>query len=327
MINVCIVGYGSIGPVHAKACSITEGVKVYGICDIDILKADKRAKEYNAKAFYNIDEALSDNNIDSFHICTPHYLHYEMVSKVLNHGKKVVCEKPVVMVKEDFEKTLNDWKDKPVSVMFQNRNNPSIQCLKKIIETDESIGKLIGVKGIVTWCRTESYYASASWRGKKDKEGGAVLINQAIHTLDLITFLCGKVTKVKANTANHSLEGIIEVEDTVEAYMTFENGFHGLFYASVANSFDSPPLIELKFENALFRYMDGCLYKNGELLEKDIAPSIGKPCWGSGHALEIHNIYNENKQISIEDVANTMYAVFGIYESAAKGGKEITLWK
>ena len=109
MKRVCIVGYGAIGPVHAEALSSIPDVNLYGICDIDKERADKGATEYNCKAFYSLESCLKDKKIDSIHICTPHFLHYEMIEKSLAVGKMVVTEKPVTMTKEEFNTPTIEW--------------------------------------------------------------------------------------------------------------------------------------------------------------------------------------------------------------------------
>ena len=109
MKHVCIVGYGAIGPVHAEALADMPGVNLYGICDIEKERAEKGATEYGCKAFYNLEECLADDKVDSVHICTPHYLHYEMIEKSLLAGKMVVTEKPVTMTKEEFALLLSKY--------------------------------------------------------------------------------------------------------------------------------------------------------------------------------------------------------------------------
>ena len=325
MKNVCIVGYGSIAPVHVNALSaLADEVKVYAICDTDREKADKGAEKHGAKAFYSFEEALTDDTIDVFHICTPHYLHFPMIDACMKKGKMVVSEKPLVMKKDELI-LAEKYKDMPLYSVFQNRTNESVATLKKIIDEDESIGKLKGVRALMTWRRTAGYYKSGPWRGKIATEGGGVLINQSIHTLDLMCYLAGKVTSAEAKMSNHSLKGEIEVEDTVEAYVKFENGASGIFYATNANAFDSPSMLEITFENATFRYMDEKLYKNGELIASDDGNCPGKACWGSGHEREFKNIYKEGKGLKYNDVENTLKTVFALYESAKYDGKEIIL--
>lgn len=316
-LNVCIIGYGAIGPVHAEAISNLEAVTLYGICDIDRKRADKGAADYKCKAFYKLEDCLLDEKIDSIHICTPHYLHYEMIEKCLLAGKQVVAEKPVTMKQEEFSELLSKYRGKPVYPVMQNRTNQCVTALKEIIDTDTGLGKLLAIKGILTWNRDESYYNSAAWRGTKAYEGGGVLINQAIHTLDLMIYFAGKVTAVSATASNKSLQGVIEVEDTVDAFIEFENGATGIFYATNAYGKNSKPQIELEFEHASFRYTDGELYRDRELICQDDHKFRGKEYWGNGHGRVFYDLYAEHKAFTVEDIENTMQTVFAIYKSAA----------
>lgn len=326
MKHVCIVGYGAIGPVHAEALADMPGVKLYGICDIEKERAEKGATEYGCKAFCNLEECLADDKVDSVHICTPHYLHYEMIEKSLLAGKMVVTEKPVTMTKEEFALLLSKYPRKPVYPVMQNRTNTCITTLKEIIANEPELGQLKAIKGVLTWHRDASYYDAADWRGTLAYEGGGVLINQAVHTLDLMIYLAGDVKCVNATTSNKSLQGVIQVEDTVDALLKFKNGATGIFYATNAYGKNSKPQIELEFENAFFQYINNALYCNQEFVCKNDHMFSGKDYWGSGHGRLLHSIYANNHAFTVEDVKNTMETMFAIYESA-KEGKEIELDK
>lgn len=314
--NCCVVGYGAIGPVHAEAISSIESACLYGICDIEKERADKGAAEYGCKVFYSFEECLKDENIDSIHICTPHYLHYEMIEKSLIAGKMVVSEKPITMTKDEFTLLLSKYEDKPVYPVMQNRTNTCVVKLKEFIENDKELGRLKAVKGILTWHRTASYYDSAAWRGKKAYEGGGVLINQAVHTLDLMLYLAGNVKSVTATTSNKSLQGVIDVEDTVDALLKFENGATGIFYATNAYGQNSKPQIELEFEHASFLYAGGELYRGKEFICRDDTTFSGKDYWGSGHSRLFDDLYTNKKGFTVADVKNTMQTMFAMYESA-----------
>ena len=322
--NVCVVGYGAIGPVHAESLADMPEVNLYGICDIDRERADKGAAEYRCRAFYNLEECLADENVDSVHICTPHYLHFDMIEKSLMAGKMVVTEKPVTMKKEEFQQLLSKYEGQPIFPVMQNRTNTCITTLKKILAEDTGLGKLKNIKGILTWHRDASYYDAASWRGTREYEGGGVLINQAVHTLDLMIYLAGNVKSVNATTSNKSLQGVIEVEDTVDAFLRFENGATGIFYATNAYGKNSKPQIELEFENASFQYINNALYRNQEFICKNDHKFSGKDYWGSGHGRLLHSIYANDHAFTVEDVKNTMETMFAIYESAEKS-KEVSL--
>ena len=317
-MNACIVGYGCIGPVHATALIHTDCATIYAICDIIKERADKGATEYGAKAYYDYDECLKDENIDTVHICTPHYLHFEMIKKALDAGKRVVAEKPVTIKKEELDFLFASYDTTKIFPIIQNRTNTCIVKMRELVSSSD-YGKLKGIKGLVTWHRDETYYNSEAWRGKKETEGGGVLINQAVHTLDLMTLFGGKVKSVEATMKNYSLKDVIEVEDTVDAYITFENGATGIFYATNAYADNSSAQLELEFENARLSYIDRKLFVNGECVCEDESGFIGKKYWGKGHAKTLNDYYKGESTLSLVDIKNTMDAMFAIYESAESG--------
>ncbi|MBE7011224.1 MAG: Gfo/Idh/MocA family oxidoreductase [Ruminococcaceae bacterium] len=322
MTNICIVGLGSIAPVHISAVNNCKNAKLYGICDIDVSKKQTCEAEYGAKFYSDFDEMLKDENIDAVHICTPHYLHFEMTKKALKSGKKVVCEKPAVMTGEELDKLKNLERVNEVCFVVQNRLNKSVEKLKEIAES-KKLGKIIGVKGILTWCRTKEYYTSSDWKGKFKTEGGGVLINQAVHVLDLMKYLVGDIKSVKANAMNYSLDEYIEVEDTFSAYLKFENGITGVFFATNANKANDDFHISITFENGTADYAFGKLFINGEEICENEEGAIGKKHWGSGHDMLIGNFYDGNTYFDFESIENTHKAMFSMYESAKNNGKEV----
>lgn len=322
-MNVCIVGYGAIAPVHAVSIEKTESAKFYAVCDNDPNALELCKDKYNVKTYADFDEMLLDESIDSVHICTPHYLHFEMIKKALASGKRVVCEKPVTMTKTEFDALLSLKDSDKVCVVFQNRLNPCFLHLKKIAESG-ALGAVKSVKGLVTWSRDAAYYAQADWRGKHSTEGGGVLINQAIHTLDYLCCICNKTESVAANMTNYSIPEI-EVEDTCSAHLRFANGASGIFFATNANGVNSPIDFEVCFEKGIARYSAGKLYINDELKEQDSKPILGKTYWGIGHETLIKNYYDLNTYFTPNDTKNTMNTLFAIYESANNNGKEIML--
>ena len=130
-MNAVVVGCGSIGKVHAQVINECENAVLYAICDINKQRVIEAAEEYKCKGFYCLDECLKDANVDVIHICTPHYLHYEMIIKALDAGKKVVCEKPAVMTKQELDLLCSNYDTKNIFPIIQNRTNYCIEKLKK----------------------------------------------------------------------------------------------------------------------------------------------------------------------------------------------------
>ncbi len=325
MKNACIVGYGAVGPVHAYALSQTENANVYAVCDIDKKRAKKCSDEYNCKMYYDFDKMLEDENIDVVHICTPHYLHKDMVVKSLKAGKYVVLEKPVALNKSELDEIIdfvnkNNAQNK-VCVVLQNRTNNAIVKLKEIAD-NEKTGKLLGIIGMMNWHRDESYYKQDEWRGKKSTEGGGVMINQAVHLLDMMLFFGGKVKSINTSI-NHWKIKNIEVEDISQALIEFENGATGIFQATNCYVCDEPYYIDIKFENIHLRYADGMLYqitKDGcNVIAKDELVKVGKSYWGNGHCNVINSYYSYlntgiKRFSNICDAFDTMDLLYKFYE-------------
>ena len=326
MDKVCIVGFGCIGPNHANALLKTENAELYAICDPDESVCERVEKEYGIKTYSDFEAVLKDLEITSVHICTPHYLHFPMIIQALTAGKKVVTEKPVTRTLEEFEQLLALGDAERICAVFQNRYNPCVVALKKTIEKGE-LGKVLGVKGILTWFRNPAYYEAGGWRGRYDTEGGAVAINQAVHTLDLMIHFAGPVRDIQGATFNFTLQDTIEMEDTAVAHLNFENGARGTFFATNGYAENSPYFLEVVGEKGKARYQDGKLWLNGEqvLDETANATAMGKSYWGNGHEMLIRSFYDKNEKISIYDVENTMKTLFALYESANNGATKITV--
>ena len=313
-MKVCIVGFGAIAKVHAEHLRAIDNAELCAVCDIVRERADNAAAQYGVTAYYDYDVCLEDESIDCVHICTPHHLHFEMIKKALQKGKYVVCEKPVVMTRQELSALMALGGTDKVCVVMQNRLNPCVIKMKQIISSGE-LGKVKSVKGIVTWHRTREYYDSEAWRGKWSTEGGGVLINQSVHTLDLMCYLAGEVAGVKADMANYSLPSV-EVEDTCMARLEFAGGAVGIFFATNAYGVDSAVELDVSLECGRLRYTEGKLYIDGELAEEDARAIIGKTYWGVGHGKIFERFYNDGIYFGINDVADTMETMFAMYESA-----------
>ncbi len=336
MFNAAIVGYGNIGPTHAAGLKTAEFADLSVICDVLSERADKGAAAYGCRAVYDFDAVLQDESVDVVHVCTPHYLHKSMAVKALAAGKHVVLEKPLSMNKRELRELAEaaEQSDKKVCVMFQNRKNNAVRVLKELTDS-EKYGRLTAVSGFMTWNRDEAYYAQDAWRGKWVTEGGGVLINQAVHLLDLMGYIGGKIESVKASISTKRLTGIVEVEDTADALLFYENGMRGCFYATNAYSTTTPFQLTAEFEQARIRYSDNFLYeiKNGEaprVIAGNDMNTPGKSCWGSGHALVIDEFYNalENgtdDYMAFRTGVDTSNLLFSMYESAKDGGKQVKL--
>lgn len=328
-MKAVIVGCGSIAAVHAAALSRMEKVRLSGFADIRPERAQEFARQYGGNAYVSLEEMLEKEKPDVLHICTPHYLHVPMAVCGLAHGVHVFMEKPPAMTKEqlaELERAVGE-SDRRIGFCFQNRYNPCVQYVKELLDSKKA-GKVKGARAFVTWSRNEKYYTESGWRGKLDTEGGGVLINQSIHTMDLLVYLLGRPLWTDAGMSNHHLKGVIEVEDTMEALIGFADS-SACFYATTAYCTDKAPIVEIACKNMTIRMEDPSVtiyYPDGSVEQPHLegAKPLGKSCWGSGHEGCIADFYHclETKERFCQDfygVRDTAELMLAVYESARNG--------
>lgn len=334
-MKAAVIGCGNVSVMHFNALKSNPDTEIVAVADIKPERANQKAEEFGAKAYYDFDELIEKEEIDCVHICTPHYLHTPMAVKALKKGINVLLEKPCsVSIKEIKELRLAQAESgKQLGICFQNRYNACVREAKRIIDSGE-YGKVKSVRAFVTWNRGEKYY-SDDWHGTLDKECGGVLINQAIHTMDLVQYLGGECQNVTAHISNDSLKGIIEVEDTANALLELKNGVTAVFYATLAYAENSDVFIEISLENGKLRLEGEKLYsfdgdgKSTEISEKSDTVYHGRRYWGSGHSALINDYYyclktgNKFKIDAIEGGKAAMI-VAACYESS-KSGKKIDI--
>ncbi len=326
MKNACIVGCGAIAPIHANAIKNARFANLYAVCDNNKAVLDNYL-DCGANVFYSgFEDALTDNSIDVFHICTPHYLHKDMAVKAMLAGKDVVLEKPAAITRDELNEILKikAVTGRHVCYMLQNRTNNCIVKLKEIIDTD-IYGKPLGIFAALTWNRPAEYYTSSNWKGTFAKEGGSLLSNQAIHMIDLIGYLCNGITGVQADLSVTELNNFIETEDTASLRLRLTNGLTAYVYATNAYSCDEPYRIEFRFENGVVSYTNGHLLyicdSSIEVLTTDNTNVAGKSYWGAGHLSVIEQFYTflqngTGYYITLEDGVNSMNAIYAAYRNS-----------
>lgn len=326
-LKTAVVGCGNVSARHLETVSDNDKCVLVAVCDIVYEKADKKAEMYGVRAFYDFDEMLENCDFDVLHICTPHYLHAPMAIKAMNRGIHVLCEKPLAVTYEDALKMCECAEKNNVylGTCFQNRYNESSRFIKNLLDGGE-MGKITGIKGIVTWDRDEKYY-SDDWHGTLDKEGGGVVINQSIHTLDLMQWLVGsEVIDIKSSISQKRLAGIVETEDTADALITFESGCQALFYATLCYNGNSPVFVEILCEKGkIVMYDDLAVLKKGE--QKQVVTfehgKGDKAYWGNSHGRLVDDFYksivaNSDFEVSCRSGIKAVRMVDSIYNYARK---------
>lgn len=297
LLKCAIVGCGGIAQVHAEVLSRQSTAQLVAFADVKPERARAMAEKFGGCAYTSLEEMLAHEKIDVLHICTPHYLHTPMAKLAADRGINIFSEKPPVIDEAQWEEFKKLGEKVRVGVCFQNRYNAAVGFVNDLLKSGKP-GEILGGRAFVTWHRDAPYYTESGWRGSLKTEGGGALINQSIHTMDLLAQFMGKASSVDATLANHHLKGIIEVEDTFEANISF-GGKPGIFFATTGHCTNSPVLIELVCENCTIRMEENEItvrWANGSrenhTLTQPVASPTGKSYWGSSHAACIADFYD-----------------------------------
>ncbi|MFF2484022.1 Gfo/Idh/MocA family protein [Paenibacillus sp. NPDC058071] len=231
MIHFAIVGCGHIAYKHAEAIREIDSAQISAVCDTNPATLDKFVELTGARGYLNLEEMLgSEPDVDVVCICTPSGLHARLAVTIARAGKHLIIEKPLALTLEDADRIQEAAKAAGVkaAVVHPNRYRPAILRLKQALERG-AFGKLSHVNATVRWNRGQAYYDQAPWRGTQAMDGG-VLMNQAIHSLDLLQWLFGEVEQIKAMVDTRVRR--IEAEDVAVATLRFEDGTLGLVEAA-----------------------------------------------------------------------------------------------
>ena len=331
MIRFGIVGCGNISGTHAEALQKIQEAQLTACCDIDEEKGRRFGEKHGCSFYGNYLDMLKNGEIDAVIIATPHYLHGQMTLQAFEAGKHVLCEKPMAITVQEAEQVLAKWAERPdlhYAVCYQNRFNPSYAQLKTMI-AQQAFGQLKGIKCELTWHRDKGYYEAASWKGTWKKEGGGTLINQAIHTLDVVTWMIELPEKIKGKIMTTLLEETIEVEDAAMATAVLPDDVPVVIHASNNYSSDPAPSVTFDFEEARVVLTADKLVVNDVAapLEEGMVSEVAKAYWGGGHLRFVRAFVNQlvglpdsyAEYLAAADALDSLKMVCGIYESDRSG--------
>jgi UDP-N-acetyl-2-amino-2-deoxyglucuronate dehydrogenase len=273
-VRVVVIGHGDVSIVHLAAI-------------------ERLGAELAGVATHDYRELLDVHRPDVVHICTPHDQHVPIAIDALERGIHVLLEKPVAHTVAEADRLVAAAKDHPrlkVGVCLQNRYNATSVAARDFLRDAE----ISGGSATVLWHRDASYYRTRPWRGEKARSGGGVLINQAIHTLDLLQWLLGDVTHVAGQIGRlGGLPG--DVEDTATLVLDHAGGARSFFAATVTNATDQPVTIEITTDNGTLRIHGDLTITHPDGRIETIAAPIpaggGRSYWGASHELLIADFY------------------------------------
>lgn len=231
-IGIGIVGVGMIANFHARAIGDAKGCHLVGATARRPDAVAEFASKHGCRGFDSLDAMLADPNVQAISICAPSGAHRDPAVAAAQAGKHVIVEKPLEVTTERCDEIIKACDDAGVrlSVTFQSRFHESSRLMKQAVDAGR-FGKITMGDAYVKWFRSQEYYDSGAWRGTWQLDGGGALMNQAIHSVDLLLWLMGPVAEISAMTATMTHERI-EVEDVAVATLKFKNGALGVIEAT-----------------------------------------------------------------------------------------------
>ena len=326
-MKVGIIGIGAIAQLHIPALLNAEQ-EIVALCDINIDRCYRAVEKFNLKSncYSDYKKMIEEERLDVVHICTPHHLHAEMICFALGRDVNVLCEKPIAISFSQLEeiKTAVNNSSAQLGVCQQNRFKASMKYVKDFFKDKE----ITSATGYLCWQRDRKYYESEAWRGKKAEEGGGVVINQALHTLDLLQWFCGMPVSVIGHTACDTLKEVIDVEETAFGIFNLANGGRFILSATNSNTTSFPIIIMLHSKSDNVVIVDDNIIINGQFVtQSDGLPLFGKEVWGVGHIILINEYYSalaEGRKfdLNFEEAEKVVKLLLSLYESE---GKEVSI--
>jgi len=243
-IHIGLIGGGNISETHARAAHAISGVEIAAVSGTNAEKIGRLCREYGGAPYQSFNAFLDHRPMDLVIIGSPSGLHAEQGIAAARCGLHVLTEKPIEINTARADALIAAAKQSGVQlgVIFQDRTKPHIRQLKTWLDQG-LLGKPLLVDARVKWYRPPEYYAHSRWRGTFALDGGGALINQGVHTIDLLLWLLGDIVRLQARTA--TLLHKIEAEDTALATLEFSNGALGIFHATTAAYPGYPRRVEI----------------------------------------------------------------------------------
>jgi predicted dehydrogenase len=331
-IGFGIVGCGMIGKVQAEAIASIAGARLLAVCARDEKRVAEFAAKFGAAGYSDYERFLDHPGLRIVNICTPNGAHAEQGAAAARAGIHILVEKPIDTTLEKADALIEACEAAGVKlgVIFQSRFLPAVQKIKRAID-EGRLGRLMIGDAYVKWYRSPEYYAG-SWHGTMAMDGGGALINQAIHTVDLLRWMMGPVDAafaMKAALRYPQIEG----EDTLVASLRFNNGALGVIEAATSVKPGFKRRLEISGERGTI-ILDGdaisCWAIDGEDGEavggEQITDGSANPAAISneGHRLQIEDmmravIEDRAPMIDGREGRKSLELVVGLYESAVSG--------
>ncbi len=341
-LKVAVIGCGCISCMHLDAIRDLELSELTAVCDIVPERARAASEKYSVPYYTDYKKMIDENRFDAVHLCLPHYIHTEAAQYALRHGVNVISEKPMSINYEDAAETVRLAEEAKLQygVIFQCRYNTPTRLVKKRIE-DGRLGSVKCGRVVLTWSRPDDYYDASDWKGTWDKEGGGVIIDQAIHSIDMANwFIDSEPVEIQSSLHNRNHK-TMKVEDSAEGLIKYENGALLSFYAMNTYFINEPieirlfcenGTVRLSYDDAVISYNDGTVETVNNRVEDLVSYTGGKDYWGFQHAAQINQFYKsilglEKLEISGKEALKIQKIICDIYNNDDNRFREKSLTK
>ncbi|MDQ8705401.1 Gfo/Idh/MocA family oxidoreductase [Streptomyces sp. LHD-70] len=334
MTTAAVIGCGDVSTIHLEAIEAVEEIELVAVCDTDPEALAAAVERYGVPGFADHCALLAEMRPDVAHVCTPHHQHVPVALDLLDAGVHVLIEKPLAHTHEEAERLVEaaERSDTRIGVCFQNRYNATSQAARELLDSGE-VGAVLGATATVMWARTADYYRAKPWRGRWETAGGGLLINQAIHTLDLVQWLVGDVVDVNGRASTRLYGDVIEVEDTAELLLTHDGGARSVVFGSLTNVVHAPVTIDITAERGTLSIRGDLTITHAdgrvETVKERRAPSNGRTYWGVSHEALIRDFYarlgeDEPFWISPREATKSLRILKDVYAQSDLGEDRLT---
>lgn len=343
-----VLGMGVIGEWHMRVLNTLPNTQFIACCDVDPNRA-KQTMEKNKVApvpvYPDLAQMLKAEKPDIVHVCTPSGNHLEPSLQAMEAGANVISEKPLEITLDRIDRMIDTAAKNKVRLacVFQNRWNPANRAIYDAARSGR-FGKIAFGGCTTPWFRTNEYYRQGGWRGTWKLDGGGAAMNQSVHAIDLLQWICGDVKQV-STYASSLIHPEIEVEDTLACSLQFKSGAYGTIVATTAMYPGGNVRIEVGGENGTAVSEDGLKFykfrderpEDQQLLDKINA---GKTNAGGGTSQFLASIqmHVDNVQSILEawdagrdaetsgpEARKAIALILAMYESARKNGQPVQM--
>jgi UDP-N-acetyl-2-amino-2-deoxyglucuronate dehydrogenase len=328
-IRFGIIGTGAIAGMHAKAIEACEDSLLVGVCSSSEERAAQAEKNFAVPAYWNISSFLEELDMDVVCICTHSGNHLEPALEVAKAGKHILLEKPIEvnLARADELITVCGEAGVKLGVIFQNRLKHGYLQLKRAVR-EGHLGRLLMGTASINWYRDPGYYSSSAWKGTISGDGGAALINQGVHTIDLLLDIMGDAKSVfgQVRTMVHDIEG----EDLGAALVNFENGALGTITGGTSLYPGNPERLEIYGDKGSIILEAGEIvtWNVDGLKPEEVSDNVGGSGASDPMAIDfrlhlgqirdmIHAIRNDiEPMVTGRDARKSLALILGIYQSS-----------